>query len=79
MLSTASGSKHCALLRSKLATVSAFNVGLFVPLFIKPGDDRSYSLSNVIVADEKILSFHQYLRYSYNRGTIEFSTPSAIK
>ena len=37
-----------------------------------------YSLSNVIMADEKFLSFHQYLRYSHDCGTIAFSTPSAI-
>ena len=37
-----------------------------------------YTLSNVIVADEKWTSFHQYLRYNYKRGTIVFSTPSAI-
>ncbi len=37
-----------------------------------------YSLSNVIMADEKFLSFHQYLRYNHKYGTIAFSTPSAI-
>ncbi len=37
-----------------------------------------YSLSNVIMADEKFLSFHQYLRYSLICGTSAISTPSAI-
>ncbi len=37
-----------------------------------------YSLSNVIVADEKLTSFDKYLRYSHNFGTIVFSIPSAI-
>ncbi len=37
-----------------------------------------YTLSNVILADEKWTSFHQYLRYSHKLGTIAFSTPSAI-
>ncbi len=37
-----------------------------------------YSLSNVIMADENWISFHQYLRYSHKRGTIMFSAPSAI-
>ena len=40
--------------------------------------DSSYSLSNVIVADEKSLSFHQYLRYSHKCVTIVFSIPGAI-
>ena len=39
---------------------------------------RDYSLSNVIMVDEKYLSFHEYLRYSHKRGNIVFSTPSAI-
>ncbi len=42
------------------------------------GWDVQYSLSNVILADEKLTSFHQYLRYNHKRGTIAFSTPSAI-
>ena len=37
-----------------------------------------YSLSNVIMADEKFLAFHQYLGYSHTCGTIALSTPSAI-
>ena len=37
-----------------------------------------YSLSNVIMAGEKVLSFHQYLRYSHKRGTNVFSILSAI-
>ncbi len=43
-----------------------------------PGKMTLYSLSNGIMADEKFLSFHQYLRYSHTYGTIAFSTPSAI-
>ena len=39
---------------------------------------RGYSVSNVIVVDEKWTSFYQYLRYSRIRGTIVFSTPSTI-
>ena len=39
---------------------------------------EDYSLSKVIVADEKSTSFYQYLRYSHKLGTIAFSTPSAI-
>ena len=39
----------------------------------------TYSLSSVIMADEKFLSFHQYLRYSHKRGTIVFSIPGAIQ
>ncbi len=38
----------------------------------------SYSLSNVMVADEKLTSFDKYLRYSHKLGTIVFSIPSAI-
>ena len=34
-----------------------------------------YTLSNVILVDEKLTLFHQYLRYC---GTIVFSIPSAI-
>ena len=41
-------------------------------------DNPDYTLSNVIVADEKFLSFHQYLRYRHKLGTIVFSTSSAI-
>ena len=37
-----------------------------------------YSLSNVIVADEKSTSFLTYLTYSHKHGVIAFSTPSAI-
>ncbi len=37
-----------------------------------------YSLSNVILADEKFTLFHQYLRYCNKRGTVVFSMPSAI-
>ncbi len=38
----------------------------------------SLSLSNVIVADDRFTSFHQYLRYSHKGGTIVFGTPSTI-
>ncbi len=38
-----------------------------------------YSLSNVIMADEKSTLFHQYLRYSHKYGTIVFSIPGAIQ
>ena len=37
-----------------------------------------YTPSNVILVDEKLISFPQYLRYSHKRGTIAFSIPSAI-
>ena len=37
-----------------------------------------YSLSNVIMADDKLASFPQYLRYSHKHSTIVFSTPSTI-
>ncbi len=39
---------------------------------------RSYTLSNVILADKKITLFHQYLRYSHKHGTIAFSKRGAI-
>ncbi len=42
-------------------------------------DIHSYSLSNVILADEKSTLFHQYLRYSHKYGTIVFSIPGAIQ
>ena len=37
-----------------------------------------YSLSNVILADEKMTSFHRYLRYSHKSVIIVFSIPGAI-
>ena len=40
--------------------------------------DAWYSLSNVILADEKLTLFHQYIRYSQKWGTIVFSIPGAI-
>ena len=39
---------------------------------------RSYSLSNVILVDETLTSFPQYLRYFHKRGTIAFSIPITI-
>ncbi len=38
----------------------------------------NYSQSNVIMVDEKLASFHQYLRYSHKCGTTLFSVLSAI-
>ena len=38
----------------------------------------SYSLSNVIMADEQLASFDQYLRYCHKSITIVFSIPGAI-
>ena len=40
--------------------------------------EAHYSLSNVIMADEKLISFPQYLRYSHKCGIIVFSILSAI-
>ena len=40
--------------------------------------ETHYSLSNVIMADEILASFHQYLRYFHKRFTIVFSIPSVI-
>ncbi len=37
-----------------------------------------YSLSNVILADEKFTLFHHYLRYCHKGFTFVFSIPSAI-
>ena len=37
-----------------------------------------YSLSNVILVDEKLSSFHQYLRYCHKSVTFVFSIPGAI-
>ena len=37
-----------------------------------------YSLSNDILADEKLASFHQYLRYCHKLGSIEFNVVSTI-
>ena len=37
-----------------------------------------YSLSNVILVDEKSTSFHRYLRYRHNCDTIVFSIPGTI-
>ena len=42
------------------------------------GDNVAYSLSNVILADEKSTLFHQYLRYSHTCGTIVFGILGAI-
>ena len=39
---------------------------------------NGYSRSNVILVDEKLSPFHQYLGYSHKCGTITFSIPSAI-
>ena len=38
----------------------------------------SYSMSNVILVDEKFTLFHQYLRYWHKGGTIVFSILGAI-
>ena len=38
----------------------------------------NYTLSNVIQLDEKLTSFHQYLRYCDKCGTIGLHIPSAI-
>ena len=37
-----------------------------------------YPLSNVILVDEKMILFHQYLRYCHICGSIVFSMASAI-
>ena len=37
-----------------------------------------YSLSSVILVDEKLTLFHQYLRYSHKCDTIVFSIPGTI-
>ena len=39
---------------------------------------RMYSMSNVILADEKFILFHQYLRYSHKCDIIVFSIPGTI-
>ncbi len=40
--------------------------------------ESKYSLSNVILADEKLTSLHQNLGYCYKCGIIVFSIPGAI-
>ena len=40
-------------------------------------DRSAATLSNVILVDEKLTSFHQYRRYSHKCGTIVFRIPSA--
>ena len=37
-----------------------------------------YSMSNVILVDEKSTLFHQFLTYIHTCGTIVFSIPGAI-
>ena len=37
-----------------------------------------YTLSNVILLDEKLTSFYLYLRYCHKSVTIVFSIPGAI-
>ena len=39
---------------------------------------KLYSLSNVIMVDEKFASFHQYLRYYHKSVATVFSIPGAI-
>ena len=39
-------------------------------------DGCMYTQSNVIVVDESLISFQQYLRYYHKIGTIVFSVPS---
>ncbi len=51
--------------------------------FCSPNASQQYIyiyivLSNVIMVDEKLASFHQYLRYSHKCGTILFSILSPI-
>ncbi len=42
------------------------------------GASRPYTLSNVILVDEKLTSVHKCLWYSHKHGTIVFSTSSTI-
>ncbi len=51
---------------------------LFRCLVLETSIHAAYSLSNVIMADEKLALFHQYLRYRHKWGTIVFSIPGAI-
>ncbi len=62
------------------ATVMSFGFIITLSDFTKLGKHYvvKYSLSNVILADEKSTLFHQYLRYNHKCGTIVFSIPSAI-
>ena len=43
-----------------------------------PQIDSGCSLLNFILVDEKVASFHEYLRNWYKIGTIIFSIPGAI-
>ena len=44
---------------------------------IMSGAFSDYSMSNVILVDEKFILFHQYLRYSPKSVTIVFSISGA--
>ena len=50
----------------------------YCAMYVHIHSEDFYSLLNVIGADGKWTSFYQYLRYNHKRGTIVFSTPSAI-
>ena len=58
--------QHCCNLAYRLLTT------------LIPSLPQLYSLSNVVMADEKLPLFHQYLRYRYKWGTIVFSILGAI-
>ncbi len=59
-------------------TYTRLHATIVLQLLLACHDSTCYSLSNVIVADEKSTSFHLYLRYSHKCVTIVFSIPSAI-
>ncbi len=65
--------KTTTLFRNISAIKWATN-SIFLAQILQP----SYSMSNVIMADEKLTLFHQYLRYRHTWGAIVFSILGAI-